>query len=87
MLGMVGMTLLVGKGLTALAAVLSPELARYLPLDRMSRLAVETRDMLGTVIDKQMRQMVEFYTAPHGRFLEPGDRLLTLLQSLQQDSK
>jgi hypothetical protein len=53
----------------------------------MSRLAVETRDMLGTVIDKQMRQMVEFYTAPHGRFLEPGDRLLTLLQSLQQDSK
>jgi hypothetical protein len=87
MLGMVGMTLLLGKGLTALAAVLSPELARYLPLDRMSRLAVETRDMLAAVIDKQMRQMVEFYTAPRGRFLQPGDRLLTLLQSLQQEAK
>jgi hypothetical protein len=60
MLGMVGVTLLVGKGLTALAAVLSPELARYLPLDRMGRLAVEARDMLSAVIDRQMRSRWSF---------------------------
>lgn len=84
MLGMVGLTLLVGKGLTALAAVLSPELARYLPLDRMSRLAIEARNMLSAVIDQQMQRMVEFYAASDGLCLEPGDRLLTLLESMQQ---
>jgi hypothetical protein len=83
MLGMVGMTLLLGKGLTALAAVLSPELARYLPLDRMGRLAIEARDMLSAVIDRQMRQVVDFYASSRGRFLEPGDRLLAHLEAVQ----
>jgi hypothetical protein len=85
MLGFMGISLLLGKGLTALAAVLSPELARYLPLDSMSRLAVEARDMLAAVVDRQTRQMVTFYTAPHGRYLEAGDRLLSLLAGLQQE--
>jgi hypothetical protein len=86
MLGFVGMSLLLGKGLTALAAVLSPELARYLPLDSMGRLAMQARDMLASVIDRQMRRMVEFYTANHGRYLESSDRLLSLLEAVQQAS-
>jgi hypothetical protein len=85
LLGIVGMTLLLGKGVTALAAVLSPELARMLPLDQMSRLATDAREMLAAVIDKQMRKMVEFYTDAHGRYLEPDDPLLPLLEEVHTE--
>ncbi len=85
LLGLVGVTLLFGKGLTALAAVLSPELARFLPLDRMSRLASEARDMLARVLDEQLKVMVEFYTASQGCFIETGDPLLPLLEEVQAE--
>jgi hypothetical protein len=86
LMGLIGVTLLFGKGLTALAAVLSPELARVLPLDSMSRLATEARDMLAAVLDEQMNKMVEFYTASRGRYLEPTDALLPILESVRADS-
>jgi hypothetical protein len=87
LLGVVGLTLLVGKGVTALAAVLSPELARLLPLDRISRLANDAREMLAAVLDQQMHKMVEFYTDPHGRYLEPNDSVLPLLEAVRADSE
>ena len=81
-LGLAGITLLFGKTLTALAAVLSPELARLLPLDRMSRLAAEAREMLAGIIDEQMDRMVSFYTAPRDRYLGPADKLIPLLEAI-----
>ncbi len=85
LLGLVGVTLLFGKGLTALAAVLSPELARLLPLDRMSRLAAEAREMLAAVLDRQMNRMVDFYTAARGHFLDAADPLPPLLEAVRAD--
>lgn len=85
LLGLVGVTLLFGKGITALAAVLSPELARLLPLDRMSRLASDAREMLAAVLDQQMQEMVDFYTDPHGRYLEADDALLPLLEAVHAE--
>jgi hypothetical protein len=85
LLGFVGMTLLLGKGVTALAAVLSPELARLLPLDRMSRLASDAREMLAAVLDEQMHKMVEFYTDSRGRYLKPDDSLLPLLEAVHAE--
>jgi hypothetical protein len=85
-IGLPGVSLLVGKGVTALVGVLSPELARYLPLDDMSRLAREARDMLAEILDRQIHSMIDFYLDPQGRYLEPHDELLAMLESLRSDA-
>jgi|GEM_PF-6934204 len=81
-LALPAVSLLITKGIAASVGLLGPELARYLPLDRMSRLAWEARDMLAAVLDDQMRTMVQFYSDPRGRYLAAGDRLLALLESV-----
>jgi hypothetical protein len=81
-LAMPGVSLLVAKGVAASVGLLGPELARYLPLDRMSRLAWEARDMLAAVLGDQMQTMLQFYNDPRGRYVAAGDRLLPLLEAV-----
>lgn len=83
LLGIPGVTTLVGSTVTALVGVLSPELAKLLPMDRVTRLARDARDMLGAILDRQMQQMIDFYAGPRGRYLEPGNPLLGILEELQ----
>ncbi len=83
MLGVPGISLLVGKGVAALVGVLSPELAARLPMDRMTRLARGARDMLAGVLDQQMRKIVEFYSAGLPFCLPAGDPLLATLADIR----
>jgi hypothetical protein len=82
-IGLPGVTALVGSAVTALVGVLSPEIAKLLPMDRVTRLAREARAMLAAVLDRQIQRMIEFYAGSHGHFLEPGDPLLEMLGELQ----
>jgi hypothetical protein len=74
----------VGQRLSHAVATLSPDLARWLPLDAFTRLAIDARDRLATTLDRQMDHMVRFYWDDSGYYLAAGDPLLTVLQDLRK---
>lgn len=86
MIGLPGVTTIVGSTVTALVGILSPELANLLPMDRVGKLVRGARDTLAATLDAQMRRIVEFYTSSRGRYLEPGDPLTALLAVAQTDA-